>query len=104
MLKAVAADVVVAPPGVGADLAATPDVLEHEVREDIGGGVGNPAHTGAARAAVVAVDSDHDQRLPDRASTAPARLHPAHKGFVDLDGAGQHLAARQHHRSAKLVQ
>lgn len=40
----VAADVVVSLPGVGVDLGATLNALEHEVGERLGAGVGDAAH------------------------------------------------------------
>jgi hypothetical protein len=54
--------------------------------------------------AVVVLDGDRDDRLALGAAAALARPRRTDVGLVDLDGAGEQLAAGQHHRAAQLVQ
>lgn len=75
-----AADVV---PGIGSHLAPAGDVVKHEVGEHVGRRVRDPAHPGASRSAVVALDGDKDQRLAVRAAARFAWFHAADQRVVD---------------------
>jgi len=60
--EAVAADVVKAGPGVGADFAAARDVVEHELSQRVALDVGDPSHPHPL-GRLVALDGDRDDRL-----------------------------------------
>jgi hypothetical protein len=90
--EAVAADVVLASPGVGSDLAAASNVLEHEVAQRVLLDVRDPSHPHPLRR-LLALDCDHDDRLVPRAAAADARMPCTDVAFVDLDSAREQLAA-----------
>src|SRR5450631_2862530 len=90
--EAVAADVVIAGPGVGADFAAARDVVEHELSQRVALDVGDPSHPHPL-GRLVALDGDRDDRLVPRAAPADARMPRPYVCFVDLDRASEQLAA-----------
>ena len=102
--EAVLADIVVALPAVGVNLAAARDVVEHEVGERRLADVGDAPHAHASRRLAAVLNRDHDDRLAGRGATTRAGPHAADIGLVDLDGVLEQLASGQHHRPAQLVQ
>jgi hypothetical protein len=71
VLEAVAADVVVAGPGVAADFAAAGDVVEHELSQRVALDIRDPSHPHAL-GRLVALDRDRDDRLVPKAAPANA--------------------------------
>ncbi len=96
-------DAVVAAPGVGADLACALHVIEHEVGQDVLGGVRDALHPHSSGAAVAGFYGDRDQGFAVGAAPAPARFDAADDRLVDLDRAREQFAAGADHRAPELV-
>jgi hypothetical protein len=99
--EAVAADVEVPLPAVGANLTAAGDVVEHEVSQRVLGDVGDPSHP-YALGRLVALHGDHDDRLAGGATTASACPAGPDVAFIDLHDAREQLAPGQYRRATQL--
>src|SRR5665213_1580903 len=103
--EAVAADIEVALPTVGADLAAAGDMVEHELGERVLGDVGDPSDPDPLRCSV-ALNRDDDDRLARELPAADPAATAASTdiAFIDLNDAREQLTAREDHRASELVQ
>ena len=81
--EAVASDLEVALPAVGADFAAAGDVVEHEVSERVLGDVWDPSDPHAL-GRLLALDRDRDDRLA-RSATPASACPPSPSGCPTAD-------------------
>jgi len=79
-------------------------MVEHELRQDVSGRVGDPSHPHPAGTAVVAFHGDQDQRLAVCSAPALAGFHAAYERFIDLDHPVEQVPSETNHRPAQLVQ